>query len=231
MDYIRLSPRLQMVADFVPPCACAADIGTDHGYLPVWLLQNGVIQSAIAADIHAGPLANARQSAAAYDLEERFRFVQADGLQFSGAQAADVITIAGMGGETICTILAAAPWLREGRRLILQPQSKAAELADWLWRSGFTIEDAALCHDSGKRYLALRVLGAPSMRPCTVERLLLRHRDPLLPEHLKEEIRRQKRARAGMAHAKQTPEAALVALDARLSELETCLKEVQSWQS
>ena len=123
MDHIRLSPRLQMVADFVPPCACAADIGTDHGYLPVWLLQSGVIQSAIAADIHAGPLANARQSAAAYDLEERFRFVQADGLQFSGAQAADVITIAGMGGETICTILAAAPWLREGRRLILQPQS------------------------------------------------------------------------------------------------------------
>ena len=98
MDHIRLSPRLQMVADFVPPCACAADIGTDHGYLPVWLLQSGVIQSAIAADIHAGPLANARQSAAAYDLEERFRFVQADGLQFSGAQAADVITIAGMGG-------------------------------------------------------------------------------------------------------------------------------------
>ena len=68
------------------------------------------------------------------------------------------------------------------------------------------------------------------MRPCTVERLLLRHRDLLLPEHLKEEIRRQTRARAGMAHAKQTPEAALAALDARLSELETCLKEVQSWQ-
>lgn len=231
MDHIRLSPRLQMVADFVLPCACAADIGTDHGYLPVWLLQNGVIQSAIAADIHAGPLANARQSAAAYDLEERFRFVQADGLQFSGAQAADVITIAGMGGETICTILAAAPWLREGRRLILQPQSKAAELADWLWRSGFTIEDAALCRDAGKRYLALRVLGQTAAQTYTMEQLLLRRRDPLLPEHLKEEIRRQKRARAGMAHAKQTPEAALAALDARLSELETCLKEVQTWQS
>lgn len=231
MDHIRLSPRLQMVADFVLPCACAADIGTDHGYLPVWLLQNGVIQSAIAADIHAGPLANARQSAAAYDLEERFRFVQADGLQFSGAQAADVITIAGMGGETICTILAAAPWLREGRRLILQPQSKAAELADWLWRSGFTIEDAALCRDAGKRYLALRVLGQTAAQTYTMEQLLLRRRDPLLPEHLKEEIRRQTRARAGMVHAKQTPEAALAALDARLSELETCLKEVQTWQS
>ncbi len=230
MDYIRLSPRLQMVADFVPPCACAADIGTDHGYLPVWLLQNGVIQSAIAADIHAGPLANARQSAATYDLEEHFRFVQADGLQFSGVQAADVITIAGMGGETICAILAAAPWLREGKQLVLQPQSKVPELTDWLWRNGFTIEDAALCRDAGKRYLVLRVLGQPAVQTYTVEQLLLRRRDPLLPEHLKEEIRRQTRARAGMAHAKQTPAAELAALDARLSELETCLKEVQSWQ-
>ena len=48
MDHIRLSPRLQMVADFVPPCTCAADIGTDHGYLPVWLLQNGIAETAIA---------------------------------------------------------------------------------------------------------------------------------------------------------------------------------------
>lgn len=230
MDCIRLSPRLQMVADFVPPCACAADIGTDHGYLPVWLLQNGVIQSAIAADIHAGPLANARQSAAAYDLEEHFRFVQADGLQFSGVQAADVITIAGMGGETICAILAAAPWLREGKQLVLQPQSKVPELTDWLWRNGFTIEDAALCRDAGKRYLVLRVLGQPAVQTYTVGQLLLRRRDPLLTEHLKEEIRRQTRARAGMAHAKQTPAAELTALDARLSQLQACLKEVQTWQ-
>ena len=151
MDSIHLSPRLQMVADFVPPCACAADIGTDHGYLPVWLLQNGVVQTAIAADIHVGPLANARKSAAAYDLEERVRFVQADGLQFPDAQAADVITIAGMGGETICAILTATPWLRQGKRLVLQPQSKVQELTDWLWHNGFTIEDAALCRDAGKR--------------------------------------------------------------------------------
>ena len=231
MDHIRLSPRLQMVADFVPPCACAADIGTDHGYLPVWLLQNGVIRSAIAADIHAGPLANARQSAAAYDLEERFRFVQADGLRFPDAQAADVVTIAGMGGETICAILAAALWLRQGKQLVLQPQSKVPELTDWLWRNGFTIEDAALCRDAGKRYLALHVLGQTAAQAYTVEQLLLRRRDPLLPEHLTEEIRRQTRARAGMAHAKQIPATELAALDARLSQLQACLKEVQTWQS
>ena len=230
MGHIHLSPRLQMVADFVPPCICAADIGTDHGYLPVWLLQNGVIQSAIAADIHAGPLANARQAADAYDLEERFRFVQADGLQFPDAQTADVIAIAGMGGETICAILAAAPWLQQGKRLVLQPQSKIPELTDWLWRNGFTIEDAALCRDAGKRYLALRVLGRTAAQTYPVEQLLLQRRDPLLPEYLTEEIRRQTRARAGMAHAKQTPAAELAMIDARLSQLRVCLEEVQTWQ-
>ena len=64
-----------------------------------------------------------------------------------------------------------------------------------------------------------------------MEQLLFRRRDPLLTEHLKEEIRRQTRARAGMAHAKQTPAAELAALDARLSQLQACLKEVQTWQS
>ena len=228
---MKLDARLQAVADFVPMGSRVADIGTDHGYLPIWLLQNGVIRSAIAADIHAGPLANARQSAAAYDLEERFRFVQADGLRFPDAQAADVVTIAGMGGETICAILAAAPWLRQEKQLVLQPQSKVPELTDWLWRNDFTIEDAALCRDAGKRYLVLRVLGQPAVQTYTVEQLLLRRRDPLLPEHLTEEIRRQTRARAGMAHAKQIPATELAALDARLSQLQACLKEVQTWQS
>ena len=97
------------------------------------------------------------------------------------------------------------------------------------WHNGFTIEDAALCRDAGKRYLALRVLGQPAGQTYTVERLLLRRRDPLLPEHLTEEIRRQTRARAGMALAKLTPAAELAAIDVRLSQLQTCLKEVQTW--
>ena len=113
----------------------------------------------------------------------------------------------------------------------MQPQSKVPELTDWLWRNGFTIEDAALCRDAGKRYLALRVLGQTAAQAYTLEQLLLRHRDPLLPEHLTEEIRRQTRARAGMAHAKQIPATELAALDARLSQLQACLKEVQTWQS
>ena len=147
MESMTLTPRLTCIASLVPQGARLADIGTDHGYLPVWLLQNGIAETAIAADIHAGPLANARQSTHAYDLTERFRFVLADGLQFPDAKDADVITIAGMGGETICAIMAAAPWLQEGRRLVLQPQSKVAELTDWLWRSGFTIEDVQVDED------------------------------------------------------------------------------------
>ena len=79
-------------------------------------------------------------------------------------------------------------------------------------------------------YIAVRQVVQSAAQPYTVEQLLLRCRDPLLPEHLTEEIRRQTRARAGMAHAKEIPATELAALDARLSQLQACLKEVQTWQ-
>ena len=112
METIRLSNRLQAVASWIAPCGTVADVGTDHGYLPVWLLQTHTAQRVIASDIHAGPLDRARRSAAEYSLENAIRFELCDGLQFAGADAADTVVIAGMGGETIITVLDAAPWTR-----------------------------------------------------------------------------------------------------------------------
>lgn len=160
METIRLSNRLQAVASWIAPCGTVADVGTDHGYLPVWLLQTHTAQRVIASDIHAGPLDRARRSAAAYSLENAIRFELCDGLQFAGADAADTVVIAGMGGETIITILDAAPWTRQGRRLVLQPQSKIRELTDWLQDNGYMLADAQLCLDAGKLYLILDVRGA-----------------------------------------------------------------------
>ena len=135
MDHIRLSPRLQMVADFVRRVPALRILARITDIYRSGCCKAASFQSAIAADIHAGPLANARQSVAAYDLEERFRFVQADGLQFSGAQAADVIAIAGMGGETICTILAAAHGCGRESGLFC---SRRAKSRNWQTGSGTT---------------------------------------------------------------------------------------------
>lgn len=203
METIRLSNRLQAVASRIAPCGTVADVGTDHGYLPVWLLQTHTAQRVIASDIHAGPLERARRSAAEHFLENAIRFELCDGLQFAGADAANTVVIAGMGGETIIAILDAAPWTRQGRRLVLQPQSKIRELTDWLQDNGYMLADAQLCLDAGKLYLILDVRGAASQERMTAETLLLRRRDPLLPQYLTEQDARLRRAIAGMERAER----------------------------
>ena len=155
---ITLTKRLRTIAELVPPCELLADIGTDHANLPVFLVQSGKVRRAVAADLREGPLQRARETIRESDLTEQIRTVLADGLSFPGVEQADVITICGMGGETILSILQAAPWTRD-RVLILQPQSKLPELEAWLSVNGYGITHAVLCLDSGKLYLALTVTG------------------------------------------------------------------------
>lgn len=230
METIRLSNRLQAVASWIAPCGTVADVGTDHGYLPVWLLQTHTAQRVIASDIHAGPLDRARRSAAAYSLENAIRFELCDGLQFAGADAADTVVIAGMGGETIITILDAAPWTRQGRRLVLQPQSKIRELTDWLQDNGYMLADTQLCLDAGKLYLILDVRGAAPQEQITAETLLLCRRDPLLPQYLAEQDARLRRAIAGMERAERQEVAAeLRRAKQALEEIARYEEVVKAW--
>lgn len=208
METIKLSERLRTVASFVEPCGTVADVGTDHGYLPIWLLQTHSAQRVFASDIHEGPLDRARDSAAEYFLRNRIRFELCDGLQFAGAEESDTVVIAGMGGETIISILAAAPWTKQGKRLVLQPQSKLAELTDWLQQNGYALVDAKLCMDAGKLYLVLDVCGQRGETSVTAEDLLLSRRDVLLPQYLAEKSARLRHAVAGMERAKQREMAA-----------------------
>ena len=101
---LQLQPRLQCIASLVPQGARLADVGTDHGYLPVWLLQHGRIESAIASDINALPLDHARATAREYGVTERMDFRLCPGLAKIKAEECDAIAIAGMGGETILGI-------------------------------------------------------------------------------------------------------------------------------
>ena len=107
MKHLQLQPRLRLLADMVPQGARLADIGTDHGYLPVWLMQQGRIASAIAADIGPEPLAHARRTAEEYGTALDLRLC--DGLRGIAAHEADTVVMAGMGGETIIHILTDSP--------------------------------------------------------------------------------------------------------------------------
>ena len=205
-----LQPRLRAIADLVPAGSRLADIGTDHGYIPVALLLAGRITRAIATDIGAPPLDHARRTAGRYGLTAGIDFRLGDGLGPRSGGEGDVIVVAGMGGDSIADILTAAPWAREGPLLLLQPMSKAEVLRSFLPEHGYRVEAERLAADKGKLYPILTVRGG-EMPPATSAEswggFLLRD-DPLWGLYLEDRLLRLRRAAAGLARARDSGEAA-----------------------
>ena len=140
-----LSPRLEAVASLVRKGRRVADIGTDHAYLPVYLVQSGVADFCIAADLRKGPLENAKKAVEEAGLEENIILRLSDGLQKFEPDEVDEIVIAGMGGILIAQIIEAAPWLQKGgKHLVLQPMSHPEILRKYLLDNGFCIIDERL---------------------------------------------------------------------------------------
>jgi len=160
MKRIRLSKRLIALAELIRKDASVADIGTDHGYLPVFLAQAGIAKRIIASDISAASLSAAQRSAAEFDVSEAITFLVASGLDGVTPNEADTIVIAGMGGETILSILENAPWTNNrGVTLILQPQSKIDLLCRFLYDSGYEIKQTKSVHEKGKYYTVILAVG------------------------------------------------------------------------
>ncbi len=148
-----LDGRLRCVASMVRDGATLADIGTDHAYLPVYLLQQGVIRSAIAADIGEGPAASARRTVESAAFNDCIDVRVGDGLSVVAPDEVTDIVIAGMGGETIIHILSLAPWTKnEQLRLILQPMTKTVELRSWLFDNGFVMDEERVVCDAHHVY-------------------------------------------------------------------------------
>lgn len=157
MRKLELTPRLQKVADWVPQGARLADVGTDHAYLPAWLLLNGRIASAIASDLRAGPLRKAADTCARYGIGN-IELRLCGGLEALQPGEMDTIVIAGMGGETIASILAAAPWTADGRHtLLLQPMTKVETLRSFLAEHGYAIRREALVREKDTLYTLMLV--------------------------------------------------------------------------
>ena len=153
-----LTPRLALAASFVEDNAVIIDVGTDHAYLPVWLLLSGKCSQAIAADINAEPLERARQNITKYGLNDRIRLILCDGLAKMDASMCDTVVIAGMGGETIAGILEAAPWTKD-KTLILQPMTNAARLRRFLRKAGYIILDEATAAEERHLYTVIKATG------------------------------------------------------------------------
>ena len=155
---LELSPRLQLLADWVRPGARVADVGTDHAFLPVWLVLHERVASAIASDLREGPLARGAETAKEYGVSHRVEMRLCSGLAGIAPEEADTVMIAGMGGETIVHILEAAPWTADGNHtLLLQPQSKMEYLRYFLAHNGYEILREQLVMDRGTVYPVMEV--------------------------------------------------------------------------
>lgn len=181
-----LSERLLCCAQHLDNGIRVADIGCDHGYLGIYLLQQGFASSVIAADINEGPLHSAMRNATKFGVRDKMTFFLTDGVR-NIPRDFDALVCAGMGGDTIVHILEDAPWLRnQCYRLILQCQSKTPLLRRYLSDQGWHIDKETIVRDGRFLYTVMSVSWMPKAPRLTVGQCYITpamESSPLLPEY------------------------------------------------
>ncbi|MBR1860874.1 MAG: SAM-dependent methyltransferase [Lachnospiraceae bacterium] len=162
----KLSPRLEGIVSLVPPCGSVADIGCDHGYVSIALLQRGISKRAVACDIKEGPLEHARKNIGKAGLSDTIDVRCAPGLSSVSGAEAEVIVIAGMGQRTIAGILDDNPEIAgNAEYLVLQPQSEIPEMREYLEENGYTVLKNRLMREGEKYYFAILASAKHSTAP------------------------------------------------------------------
>ena len=200
-----LSKRLLSVSSLVTEGSRLADIGTDHGYVPVFLVEEGRIPSAIAMDVYPGPLQRALEHIRQHALQDRIQARLSDGLEALGKDEADTILIAGMGGALCVRILAARPALHsEVKELVLQPQSEIFAVRRYLEGAGWQIAQEKMVLEDGKYYQMMRCIPGKMNLTDTEAKYgpcLMRDRPEEWTGYLRWRRQIQERTLAGLVHA------------------------------
>ena len=220
-----ISKRLLCCASMVQPGSRVADIGTDHGYLGIYLLQSSAARHVIACDLRKDPLENARRNAKLFGVDGEMEFRLSDGLEKILPDEVDTVVMAGMGGDLIQKILSQCPWRkREGLQFILQPQSAGNVLRRWLCEDGFEIRREEPVQDGHFLYTVMDIRqGEPApLTPGTeyASPALLASGIPLVGNYLARVENALQETVRGLTNAeKQRPE--------RLSYFRQALLEIQ----
>jgi len=212
---MKLKGRLALIASFVPACTMVCDVGTDHGYIPVYLVKKGVCQKALAMDINEGPLIAAKENISYYGLQEKIETRLGNGLEPLENDVADVIVIAGMGGILIKDILGASiDKAKASNALILQPMNAHEILREWLFKNGFEIIDEQLTNEESKIYNVMKV----KWTGCTasyeiidyyIGRKLIERGGDLFQSYMKRKIKQTIKVIDGLKRSKEPDEAYL----------------------
>lgn len=215
---MELTPRLALAAEYCKGSQRVIDVGCDHAYLCIALVQQGVKQ-AYASDLRPGPLAAAKAHIAQMGESGRIAAVLCPGLEAFSPEDADTIVICGMGGELIASILQDAPWTAKGKhRLILQPMTNGHRLRKWLAENGYTVEREGLAREGKRLYTLLQARGGMPPMGENNHYLFtdLLAQDPMFPEFLETQLEKYQKA----ADGKQTAGLPSPEEDAILTRLE-----------
>lgn len=239
---IQLSNRLQSVADLVGFCETMADVGTDHGYIPVYLVECKKTKRAIAMDVNKGPLLRAEEHIRQYGMEQKIETRLSDGLAALEPKEAEVIVIAGMGGALMMRILSqGAAAAQTAKRLVLQPQSELMTFRQFLFENGYQITAEDMVFEDGKYYpmMAVRFMagdgaaisedkqqGKQFQRMiCKYGPVLLEQKHPILKQYLlQQKQQKQKILKNLQANARQNVEERKAEVAEELSDIEAALK-------
>ena len=205
---MNIGDRLEAIGKLVPQSCVLADIGTDHAYLLVWLLEQGKIASAIAGDIAEGPCLAAKNTVSMHGMKGKVEVRLGSGLKVLQAGEADGIAIAGMGASTMIEILEAdMPLAVEAKRLVLQPMAGAASLRKWLIQNGWCIVAEDLVADGRHLYEIMAVergeSEAFSDAVLEIGPSLIEAKHPLLAKQFERQINNYKKLLANMGKSEQ----------------------------
>lgn len=191
-----ISDRLKYIGDMVEKCECIADIGTDHAYLPIYLVENGICKTVIASDINKGPVEKAERNIRFFNRTNEIKCRLGSGLTTISPGEVNSAIIAGMGGNLIKDILEEGMNIfKELNYVILQPVQNADVLRKYIYESGYNVLDEELCKDENKYYEIIKIKYNNKINRLDdiyyeISKKLLEKKHPLLEEYIYFRIRK-----------------------------------------
>lgn len=226
---MKLSKRLRRVAAQVKSGGVVADIGCDHGFTSIYLVENQLAERVFAMDINQGPLLRAKEHVRQYGLEDRITLLLSDGATALTPGEVDTLLISGMGGALICNILEdAGDVVEQVRELVLSPQSEIHLVRRMIQKLGFCIDREEMLSDQGKYYVILH--GVPGQQTFATQEeylygeYLIRNKDKVLMEYLELE---QKRISGILRRMREHSQELTATASVRKKELEEELSGIQ----